>query len=64
MNMLQEFVIPTSVQCIEDEAFYGCNDLEYVNYEGTIEQWNQIYKGYRFWTNSHLKCHAPHSGTP
>ena len=35
-----------------DEAFYGCNDLEYVNYEGTIEQWNQIYKGYRFWTRS------------
>lgn len=50
MNMLQEFVIPTSVQCIEDEAFYGCNDLEYVNYEGTIEQWNLIYKRYRFWT--------------
>ena len=50
--MLQEFVIPTSVQCIEDEVFHGCNDLEYVNYEGTIEQWNQIYKGYRFWTRN------------
>ena len=49
---LSKVVIPTSVQCIEDEVFHSCNDLEYVNYEGTIEQWNQIYKGYRFWTRS------------
>ena len=47
---LSKVVIPTSVQCIEDEVFHGCNDLEYINYEGTMEQWNLINKGYRFWT--------------
>ena len=30
--------------------FHGCNDLEYITYEGTMEQWKLINKGYRFWT--------------
>lgn len=47
---LSKIVIPTSVECIEAEVFDGCNDLEYINYEGTMEQWNLINKGYRFWT--------------
>ena len=50
-NILSETkIIPTSVQCIEDEVFHGCNDLEYITYEGTMEQWKLINKGYRFWT--------------
>ena len=34
--------IPSSVTSIGDYAFYDCNKLKEVNYQGTVEQWNKI----------------------
>jgi len=37
-------VIPTSVETIANNAFWGCNSLISVFYTGTAEQWNIIDK--------------------
>ena len=51
---LSKLVIPTSVQSIGTEAFYGCNDLEYVEYQGTMNQWSFINKDYKWWTRGRI----------
>lgn len=30
---------------IEEQAFYGCENLESINFIGTMEQWNKVKKG-------------------
>ena len=39
---LQEVQIPVSVTTIGDSAFYGCNSLKTIYYEGTEEEWKKI----------------------
>ena len=39
---LKSLTIPTSVTRIEDYALCGCRNLNSINYEGTVEQWNEI----------------------
>jgi hypothetical protein len=51
---LSKVVIPTSIQSIGTETFYGCNDLEYIEYKGTMEQWNLISKDYKWWTRGKI----------
>ena len=37
--------LPKSVKEIENYAFYMCPDLYEIDYEGTMEDWNEIRKG-------------------
>ena len=53
-HRLSKLVIPTSIQSIGTETFYGCNDLEYIEYKGTMEQWNLISKDYKWWTRGKI----------
>ena len=41
---LTSVTIPTSVASIMIYAFYKCSSLKTVNFEGTVEQWNEITK--------------------
>ena len=40
--------IPASVTSIGDYAFYWCSSLTDIKFEGTVEQWNAITRGY-YW---------------
>jgi hypothetical protein len=40
--------IPSTIQIIEDYAFYGCSIRE-IRYAGTIEEWNNIIKTDGWW---------------
>ncbi len=37
--------IPASVKIIAPMAFYGCNNLKLISFEGTVEEWSGISKG-------------------
>ena len=37
--------IPDSVTSIGSDAFSGCTSLESVRFEGTVAEWNAVYKG-------------------
>ena len=37
--------IPSSVTAISPMAFYGCNTLKMINFEGTLDQWSKVEKG-------------------
>ena len=39
---LRQVYIPKSIKIIEENAFYGCNNIETVYYEGTEEEWDSI----------------------
>ena len=39
---LTSIIIPDSVEWIGHYAFYGCDELTTINFEGTVEQWNAI----------------------
>ena len=43
---LQKVIIPKSVTKFDSRAFYCCISLEKIEYDGTIEEWNRIKKGY------------------
>jgi hypothetical protein len=43
--------IPVSVKNIASYAFKWCYDLKYINYGGTVEQWNAVDKG-AYWIYS------------
>ena len=45
---LTSIVIPDSVTSIGDHAFSYCTSLTSITFEGTVEQWNAITKGYRW----------------
>ncbi len=36
---VQKITIPTSVEKFEKDAFYGCENLKEVHYQGTLSQW-------------------------
>ena len=42
---LTSITIPNSVTTIGDAAFYKCSSLAYINYDGTVEEWNIVSKG-------------------
>ena len=42
---LKSIIIPASVTEIVNYTFLGCEKLEYINFEGTQDQWNAITKG-------------------
>lgn len=46
-DKLRKIVIPSSVKSIEIYAFYKCSNLE-VYYDGSEEQWNQIFVDERY----------------
>lgn len=39
---LEKIIIPANITSIGKYAFYGCDELEDVNYLGTLEQWNSF----------------------
>ena len=45
---LTALTIPSSVISIGEGAFSGCSELDSIEFEGTIEQWLSIEKGY-YW---------------
>ena len=47
-DSLQKINIPRSVKIIGDYAFEGCHNLTSIIYEGTIEEWKKISKGYNW----------------
>ncbi len=49
-SSLQSITIPTSVTYIDFQAFESCSKLTNIYYNGTIQQWNIITKGYS-WDN-------------
>ena len=42
---LTSVTIPDSVTSIGRYAFYGCDSLTSVTFEGTMAEWNAVYKG-------------------
>ena len=46
---LSSIVIPQSIVSIEEHAFHYCQSLSNITYEGTIDQWNNIVKGSRWY---------------
>lgn len=44
-SSLKSITIPESVTSIGGSAFYCCSKLKTINYTGTEEQWNSIWKG-------------------
>lgn len=42
-NGLMRITIPRKIRTVRAETFAGCDKLEDVYYEGTMEEWNQIY---------------------
>lgn len=45
---LKSVTIPASVTRIDDEAFMRCNKLTDIYYDGTMEQWEEISKTYKW----------------
>ena len=43
-NAITTMNIPASVTIFDEYAFYNCSSLTNINFEGTIEQWNDIVK--------------------
>ena len=43
---LTEIEIPDSVTSIGNSAFYNCYNLTSITFDGTMEQWNNVTKGY------------------
>ena len=41
-KFIKLITIPSSVTCIDKDAFEGCRTVEQVNYKGTISQWANI----------------------
>lgn len=50
-TLLTRVTIPNSVTSIAGYAFYNCNSLKEIHYNGTIEQWTGINKA-KFWNNN------------
>lgn len=42
---IQQITIPVSITKIGDYAFYGCDNLTKIFYDGTCDEWNLIEKG-------------------
>lgn len=51
-SSLISVTIPQSVTNIWTNTFSGCTSIECINYKGTMEQWNAIYKSNDFDVNS------------
>ena len=49
-NGLTSITIPDSVTSIGEYAFYACYSLTSINFNGTVEQWDAIYKDHG-WSN-------------
>ena len=49
--------IPISVTYIDKWAFWGCKSLTTIEYEGTIDQWNNITKG-KNWCEGVKECYV------
>ena len=49
-SSLTSVVIPDSVTTIEEYAFESCSSLTSITFKGTVEQWNELAKGY-CWNN-------------
>ena len=45
-SSLKEIAIPQSVTYLGHSIFAGCRKLSKITYEGTMEEWNEIKKGY------------------
>jgi hypothetical protein len=56
---LTSITIPNSITTIGYKAFRNCSGLTSITYEGTQEQWNNIYKGKGWKSNvpaTHVQC--------
>ena len=43
---LTDITIPNSVTWIGEEAFQDCSKLKTIDFNGTVQQWNNVYKAY------------------
>ena len=48
---LVAITIPSSVEAISSLAFYGCNSLRHIFFDGTENEWNQTYHQVDEWNN-------------
>lgn len=53
---LTRITIPNSVTSIGDSPFSGCDNLTDIHYEGTMEEWNDIYGCYNLNQGSIVHC--------
>lgn len=54
-SSLKEISITNSILEIDPLAFYHCDSLEKINYQGTMEDWNEKFNNYKTWFDSNLK---------
>ena len=40
---IKSIIIPKTVKTVEEYALYGCDDITHVFYEGSIEEWQDVY---------------------
>ena len=45
LSSIERVVIPKTITTIDDYAFLNCLEIETINYNGTIEEWNAIILG-------------------
>ena len=50
-SSLTEIIIPESVTSIGNRAFYYCSNLTEIIFEGTVEEWHAVEKGYDWNSN-------------
>ena len=52
---LEHIVIPKNITHISGGAFYGCEHLISITYEGTVAEWEEIYLGKEWYDGSRVK---------
>ena len=46
--------IPVNIKTIESHAFYNCNELQSILYNGSEQQWNEISKDTDWLVNTNI----------
>ena len=48
---LTSITIPSSVTCIEGSVFINCTSLTSISYNGTLSEWEKVYK-FDYWNEN------------
>ena len=49
--------LPVTLKQIDGSIFAGCDSLTTINYEGTVEQWKQVVKNYKWYYKDYSNGH-------